>query len=286
MAAEYELRLREMTLPSGEITLADVAAIAARLQDLSTRVSRWVADIDGAGRGPRVVEDAAALRLSGVKSGSTVLAITHGVHDRLDFDTPFEEQVSNQFWDIVAALGTDAPPADSPDPVRESAVGLLDALQRAAPLVQITRGDGARVEFRPAECDRSIWRVPTRTTASEETTIVGRLEMVDLRASRLRIADDVGNRVTLEHVVEAEAVSREMVGQRTSATGLPTRDKSGRIVSIEAPSLQLVPVPTEWLPAYAATWELPSDERGPDPEGGAHFDDNEWESFLTAVKEA
>lgn len=284
MTTEYELRLQEMTLPPGEIALADMAAIAAKLQDLSTKVSRWVADIDGAGRGPRVVEEAAALRLSGVTSGSTVLAINHGVHDRLDFDMPFEERVGHQFWDIVAALGTDAPPAEVPDSVRESAVSLLDALQHAAPLVQITRGDGARVEFRPGERDRAVWRAPSRTTASEITTIVGRLEMVDLRACRFRIADDVGNRVTLEHVIDAEAVSREMVGQRTSATGLPTRDKAGRVVSVDAPSLQLVPVPAEWLPEHAATWELPADGRGPDPSGGAHFDDDEWDSFLAAVK--
>lgn len=281
---EYELRLQEMALPSGEIALSDVAAIAAKLQDLSTKVSRWVADIDGVGRSPRVVEEAAALRLSGVGRGSTVLGISHGVHDRLDFDLPFEQEVGHQFWNIVAALGNDAPPAQAPDSVRESAVGLLDALQHAAPLVEIRRGDGARVEFRPAERDRGVWRLPSRTTASEEATIVGRLEMVDLRACRFRIADDVGNRVTLEHVVDAEAVSREMVGQRTSATGLPTRDKAGRVISVEAPRLQLVPVPANWLPERRAAWHLPSDGRGPEPGGGAHFEDGEWDSFLAAVK--
>ncbi|MCL2423021.1 MAG: hypothetical protein FWD11_03860, partial [Micrococcales bacterium] len=148
-------------MPDGEIAVAELGALCVRLQDLSTKVSRWAADIVGAGRGPKTVEAAALLTLSSIGSGSTVLEIRAGVPDQLDFDTPFEAEVGSQFWGIVNALGADTPPADAPTPVRESVVSLLDVLQRTAPLVEVSRDDGARVEFRPAERDRSVW-IPRR----------------------------------------------------------------------------------------------------------------------------
>lgn len=43
----YELRLREMAVPDGEIAVADLGTLCVRLQDLSTKVGRWVAEIAG-----------------------------------------------------------------------------------------------------------------------------------------------------------------------------------------------------------------------------------------------
>jgi len=89
---------------------------------------------------------AALLTLSSIGSGSTVLEIRAGLQGQLDFDSPFETEVGEQLWGIVNALGAETPPADAPAPVRESVVSLLDVLQRTAPLVEVSRDDGARVE--------------------------------------------------------------------------------------------------------------------------------------------
>ncbi|WP_163544361.1 hypothetical protein [Occultella kanbiaonis] len=280
-----KIRLQEMTLAPGEITLGDLAAIAGRLQELSTRVSRWVADIDGAGRGPRIVEAAAALRLSGVAEGSTVLVIDRGMHDALDFDLPFEREVTAKYWEIISALSTDTPPSDAPAPVREGAVALLDALEHAAPLVTVAQTSGRRVEFRPGDRDRAVWEVQRKQVGFERITIAGRLEMVDLRNRKLRIADDVGNRVMLEEVENAEAISRDLVGRRATASGVPTHGARGRLISITAPTIEPAAVPAQWRSHTEPTaWLLPREASGPDPDGGVEFDDDEWAGFLAAIK--
>lgn len=285
MSDQIEVRLQEMSTPPGEIALADLAAVAGRLQELSTRVSRWVADIEGPGRSPGMVEGAATLRLSAITQGSTILAISRGRHDALDFDLPFEDDVRTHFWEIIAALSTDTPPADTPISVRQSAVGLLDALERAAPRVTIERRGGATIEFRPAEQDRAAWHAPQMRVGPESVTLAGRLEMVDLRNRKFRIVDDVGNRITLDDVENAEAIA-QLVGKRVAASGVPTYDKRERLLSITAPTIEPATVPTQWQSHTNPTARFEPYITGPDPDGGVDFDDDEWADFLTAVNGA
>lgn len=284
MVDRVVIRLQETQLPAGEIALADLASIAGKLQDLSTRVSRWAADIDGGGRGPRIVEAAAALRLSGIGVGSTVLNIERGLHVTLDFDLPFERDVSAKYWEIITGLGADVVPTGAPAAVRESAAELLDALQHAAPLVEISDGGGARVTFRPAERDRTVWQVPDVTGGAQPITVVGRLEAVDLRNQKLRIADDVGNRIRLEEVDNAVEISQALVGKRAVAAGYPTYDRRGRLLSIAKPTIEPGTVPEPWLSHQRPSrWSLPDAVTGPAPHGGAEFSDDEWDEFMAAV---
>ena len=283
MAVEYEFRLEDMDLPPGRITAADLAAISARLQDLSTRVSRWVADIEGAGRGPRAVEDAARL-VVGVEAGSTVLAISRGVHGTLDFPTPFEDRTDERFWGIVEAIAKDEPPAEAPDTVRESAVGLLDALGKAAPRVTVSSQRG-RVQFRPAERDRSRWRVQPIAVEDTEASFSGKLEMVDLRSAKFRIADDIGNRIVLTEVADAESVAQTLVGRHVTARGPAVKDSKGRIQSITSPALEELVIPTAWQTRPTASFNPPADYKGPDLNAPVIFDDEEaWAAFRAAVK--
>ncbi|WP_125773832.1 hypothetical protein [Antribacter gilvus] len=283
MTQQFEFRLQGMPLPQGEIALVDLAAIGGRLQELSTRVSRWVADIDRAGRSPSLVESAAALRLAATRPGSTILEIRAGTHDTLDLDLPFEREVTTKFWEIVTALGSDAPPADTPASVRETAVQLLDALQHAAPVVSVTRQDGAWIEFRPAEKDRTVWRVAATEPAAEPVTVVGRLEAVDLRTNRFRIVDDLGHRIALRDVEDAQNVAR-LIDRRVRASGLPTPDSRGRLVSISEPVLTGVTLPDLFRQHLdPSEWSPPTNYVGPDPDGGVDLDDDEWADFLFMV---
>lgn len=121
---------------------------------------------------------------------------------------------------------------------------------------------------------------------SEPVTVMGRLEMVDLRNGKLRIADDVGNRIMLDDVENAGAVS-ELVGKRALASGVPTHDERGRLLSLTAPTIEAAPVPAQWQNhTNPTTWSLPDTVTGPDSDGGADFDDDEWTDFLTAVNGA
>lgn len=283
MSHQFEIRLQGMLLPDGEIALADLAAIASRLQELSTRVSRWVADIEGAGRSPKLVEDVAVLRLVATHAGSTVLQFSSGVPDLLDLDTTYEQEVAERFWGIVAAIGTDAPPPDAPATLRQSAIGLLDALEHAAPRIVVARPDGARIEFSPVERDRSVWHASDSAPDLEPVTLVGRIEAVDLRTHRFRLVDDAGNRLPLTEVQDAEHVAR-LVATRASVTGRPLRDPRGRMTGIDKPSLAAVTLPDELDPRdVEPSWSLPPGYTGPDPDDGIELDEDEWAAFLSAI---
>jgi hypothetical protein len=280
----FTLHLHETSSPPGEIALADLAAISGRLQELTTRVGRWVAEIDRPGRSTAVVEDATTLRLSGLTEGSTVLEINRGPAGRLDFDTPLEESVASRLWETMAAIGQDAPPPAAPDGIKESAVALLDALTRAAGQVEFSRPDGARVTFRPAERDRTVWAVQPPAAEERLVTVTGVVEMVDLRSHRFRLRDDVGNRIPL-HDIKDDSTAGRLVGERAEARGHPVLDVHGRLVAVNEATVTPSTVPSTWVSGVRDdSWTDVERYPGPDPEGGVEFTDEEWESFLTAVK--
>lgn len=279
----FTLSLQETSAPPGEIALADLAAIGAHLQDLATRVGRWVGHIERPGRSTSSVEEAVALRLSGLKAGSTVLEVTRGPSRYLDFDVPFEEAFDERLWQTIVAIGHDAPPEDAPAGVRESAVGLLDALKHAARKVEVARPSGASVTFRPAERDRGAWAVAGRAVEEGTVSVTGVVEMADLRSHKYRLRDDVGNAIPLEGVGDPSSTAR-LLGERADAVGRPVRDTHGRLVAVSAPTLRAATVAASWtVPVQDEAWKdvaLP----GPDPDGGVEFSDDEWDGFLAALR--
>ena len=88
MIKQIELRLVGGSAPSGEITLKDLSAISAALQELVTRLSRDAADAAGPGRSKQYVEEFAELRLGAIRQGSTVLQFSKGPTDKLDVEVP------------------------------------------------------------------------------------------------------------------------------------------------------------------------------------------------------
>lgn len=281
---DFEIRLWATRDPDGQISLTELAALATRLQELATRVGRWVADIDGPGRSPAGIDEIAQFRLSGIAVGSTRLVVTRGLPGTLDVEESVEHDLSLRFWDVIAGISTDTPPDDAPVGVRESAAGLLDALGRTSGGVRITRlRDHARAEFRPTERNRAVW-VPTPDGASAEDKVVtGKLEMVDLHSGTFRVRDDVGNAITLYRVREPETAIR-LVGTRTTATG--TRDRARRGAALDDVTLS----PAESLPAswtggmHDESWRARLADAGPDPAGGIDLDDDEWEAFVVALR--
>lgn len=280
----YTLRLHETSSPPGEIALTDLAALSGRLQDLTTRVGRWVAEIDRPGRSTLGVEETTALRLSRLAEGSTVLEISRGPDGRLDIDTPLEESVASRLWETMAAIGQDAPPAAAPVGIRESAVALLDALAHVAGLVEFSRPDGGRIAFRPADRDRSVWAVEPGVPGEQQVTVTGIVEMVDLRSHRFRLRDDVGNRIAL-HDIQDDGTAGRLVGERAEAVGHPVLDQRGRLVAVAQAAVMSSTIPGEWTsPVRDSSWRDVENYPGPDPKGGVEFTDEEWASFLAAVK--
>jgi len=286
MGRTMEIRLIDSSAPAGEIDLTDLARIGGQLQELATRVSRWVAEIDGPGRGPRPVERAAQLRLVAVRGGSTVLTINAGPPDTLDFDTEFEEMVDEHLWAVLDGIQHDTPPAGTPSGVKQSALGLLDALREAAPRVELS-GAARRetVRFAPAARNRDVWADTAPKSGPEEVSVSGRLEMIDSRSRRLRIVDDLGNRIALDDVADPIATAA-LLGARALVQGLPTRDQRGRLTTISAPTISAQEVPAGWDPSEVTEqgWRPPGHHVGPDPRGVVEIDDNEFDAFMAVVR--
>jgi len=282
---DYEIRLSATHDPDGQISLVELAALAEHLQELATRVGRWVVDIDGPGRSPAAIDEIAHLRLSGLEAGSTRLLVTRGSPGALDFEETVERDLSSRFWEVIAGISTDTPPNDAPAGVRESALGLLDAFVRTSGDVRITRQrDRARADFRPAERSRTVW-VPARDTGpAEELAVSGELEMVDLHSGTFRVRDDVGNAITLYRVREPETTAR-LVGTRTTASGV--RDRARRSTALDDVTVSpAAALPADWSrPASDESWRSRLAEAGPDPAGGADVTDDEWQAFVGALRE-
>jgi hypothetical protein len=283
---DFEFRLQETGLPDGEISLNDIASLAGRLQELATRVGRWVTEQEGPGRTRNYITEIAALRLRRMEEGSTRLVIGRGAADQLEVRLPLEQEVDDRFWQIMAALGTDAPPVEAPPGVLESGREVLEALTRASKSVSITRSrDGARTEFRPAEKDREAWRVADEESGGTDLAVTGRLKALDLESGRFKIRDDAGNAIHLHSVVEPELAAR-LVGQRATAVGRAILGPDARVRWIESPSITAAtPLSESWTPGRRDdSWRDRIEGTGPDPRGGAEFSEDEWEGFLEAVR--
>lgn len=283
------IRLAETAAPSGEIALSDLAAIGSRLQELSTRTGRWILDITGPGRSPRALAELSDLRLAGLEAGSTVLDIARGPTDTLDVADPVERDIEGTFWQVIAGIANDAPPPQAPAAVRESALGLLEALDHAAGRVEVTRiGDGARVDFRPRERARAVWAPHEADAVLGTVSVTGRVEMVDLASGRFRLHDDADNQIALDRVADPDAAAY-LIGKVATARGTRAPGQRRGLVLVDATLSPASPLPDSWLTggnSDTETWARELSKPGPDPAGAAEMSDDEFASFLAAARGA
>lgn len=280
-ANRLELALEAGDAPSGEIGLDELAAIAGSLQQLVTRVGRQVGDQQGPGRTADHVDRVTRLRLRGLRSGSTVLDVAYGEEGALPMDVGLEREIADRFWEIVAGIGANQRPAWAGPLVADSALALRDALARSAARVQVRRGGGEAIVIDTAQADREVWREVRRIT--DEVTVTGRLEAVDLKAKRFRIRDDVGNGVTLEAVDDAEQAGR-LVGQRATAGGVGISDDKGRLV-IRGARLVPSPLPTLWTVREADIDAMVAGATEPDARGLTDLTGEEADAFLDVIRQ-
>lgn len=281
---DLNLRLSGTSSPSGEITLEALSRIAGSLQELATRVTRYVIGQHGPGRTPDTAAKISTLRLRGISAGSTQLAVGFGEPDTLDFDTSLEAEVADRYWEIVDGIGVSARPRWATDLIAESALRLCDALRETAQTVEVSRNDGRVTKWASAVISRSPWQ--SAAAIGEQTvTVSGTLEKVDLHDRRFRIRDDVGNTVALNDVQDADDVGR-LVGQRTVATGLPITSTGSRTLALSSVSITAAPTPSEWMPGeYADIESVFAAAPGPDPAGVKSLTDDDLDTFFAALNE-
>lgn len=281
---DLNVRLSGTGSPSGEITLEALGKIAGSLQELATRVTRYVIGQHGPGRTPDTAAKISTLRLRGISPGSTRLEVGFGEPDTLDFDTSLEAEVAERFWKIVDAIGTSARPDWVTDLIAESALHLCDALTEAARAVEITREDGRVSEWTSAVVSRSPWQ-SLATTGEQTATVSGILEKVDQHDRRFRIRDDAGNTIALNDVQDADHVGR-LVGQRTAAMGLKVTNAGSRSVALSGVSIVAAATPAGWMPGqYADVDAIFAAAPGPDPTGVKSLTDYDLDAFFAALND-
>ncbi len=277
---DLELRLSGLPTPDGEISLADLAAIAAPLQELATRVGRYVAEQSGPGRSLAAVENATRLRLRGVMEGSTRLLVGYGQTDVLEIDNGLQQSTADRFWEVIEGISTDRRPSWTTPGIDDSALKLLDGLRHAGS-VEVSRHDGRTTRFTPPTASREVWLRTERVTDTP-VVMVGWLKAVDLDSGRFRLTDDVGNRIPLVQVLDPEAAAA-LVGRRVAASGHEIRGPLGEFRGVQGARLRPVELPSAWLAPAPTDLAKVLSRPGPDPEGGDLTDD-EFAAFMAALK--
>lgn len=217
MATNFELRLIGANAGDGEISLAHLAAIAASLQELSTRLVRSWDGAERPGRSRGLVDELADITLTGVGSGSTRLELRRGP-DSLDVSVADLEQVDDRFWALIRAIGEDERPGWTTDLVADSVVRFIEAIRAAARGVGVTREGEPWVEFATAAVHVDTW-VRDRGLGTSAVAVTGVLEKVDLHSHDFRIRDDVGKAIPLHRVAD-DRDAAALVGRRVIARGV------------------------------------------------------------------
>ncbi|MGY4710674.1 hypothetical protein ACXDF8_14125 [Mycolicibacterium sp. CBM1] len=171
VSTEFELKLVDAPVPSGEVAAKDLAALAASLQELTTRIGRDVAGSAGPGRSKQHTEKSARLRLRSVTPGSTVLKFVKGPTDKLDIDLAHERLADDRFWDVIAGIGQNHKPEWMTDLVAESAGKLVAALRSAAPRAVFSAPARPTIDFDPTTVSVESWLSQGRVVSLDNAAV-------------------------------------------------------------------------------------------------------------------
>jgi hypothetical protein len=282
----FEIRLMETGSVDGTIAASDMARICESLQELATRVGRWVCDARDLRRLPKGSKEITRVRFTGLAAGSTCLVFsTEAAQPELEGTFPPTEEVDNRYWDIVYGCGLARFPPDAPGPVRDSALKVIRSMSAAAKRVAVKGVSeglvGQEAHFQPAVIESLPWFHERSVTPSPQLLVVqGTLEMVDLRSARFRLRDSLGNGIDLLKVPNAGNAAARLVGRVVVAQG------EGTTNSITAPALRLAD-PSPW-----DTDRIVDPAMQPISPVGSPYDPNapvfeltdvEWSSFWEAI---
>lgn len=277
-------RLSETGIPSGQIPLDGIAKLASSVQELATRVGRFVVGQNGTGRTLDAAAQVVGLRLTGLAAGSTRLSVSFGADGVLPLEVGIEADIAERFWDVLAGIESGTRPEWVTPLVAESAARVIDAFSTVAGQVEISRVDGRRAYLATPQLDRDIWQLPKVVQTTEAITVAGRLEKVDLFTRKFRIRDDVGNTILLEEVADADAAG-PLVGQRTEASGLPGYDAAGQLRAINGAHIVAAERPAAWTAGFRAdVASIVASAPGPDPDGVNGLTSAEVDEFLASLK--
>ena len=286
----FEIRLMDTGKLEGEIGASDLARICENLQELATRVGRWVSDSGTRGRLTRKSEQLTRVIITSLDRGSVCLGVsTQPGQSTLDGTTQDAAEVDRQFWQLVNCGSLGSLPPDAPQAVRESTLAMLKSMSNVAELVKITGKssglESSRVPFRPEDLIHNEWFTQVHDRQKLTAAVFsGILEAVDVRSSRFRIRDLAGNDLILTNVSRQYA---RLADCEVTATGEMSVNRNKRIM--DAPTITPTNVP-DWLKpddqAEADFWSAVAASQPFDPDRWATLEpltDEESDVFWDAI---
>ncbi|WP_306231416.1 hypothetical protein [Agrococcus beijingensis] len=284
ITTQFEFRLVDGAAPSGELEADQLIAIAQSLKELATKLSRSETEAEPIGRPSARTQRVARLTI-GLAPGSTrVLVRRSEDDDALAFDLDEERAFDEKFEAIVDSIALDERPDWVTDTVALAAGELRSALEKAAPKVEFLVAGRVSAKFSTAATHRETWRPRSTDQAPDTVTFVGQLRMVNLDTQRLQVTDDVGNKVALPNVVNADHVGG-LIGSYVAVVGVPGLDARGRLAQIQEaviePAVGLAA--TAGARAPASLESILASAPGPEPGGLPGLAPQEAEAFLQAI---
>lgn len=282
MTTIFQMRLIDAVEAPGQIRLASLAPLAAALQEVTTRVGRYVEGRHGPGRSPSVYESLTEVTLVKVTEGSTLLTFRRGDDAHLDLDLRVDQLIDDTLGAVFAALDTRLRPPWMGDALAESTVHLAETLRRTSPEVAVGFPHSGELRFRTGDLDPTAWS-RRLSRFGEHLALVGRLTAVDVESRRFALRDDAGNRLPLDRVIDADHAA-ELVGRRVRARGPVVRDADGLPVRLEDVRLEAAAQVPEWrLLRDADARSIVSAVPGPAADGGIDLSDKDYEALLRAI---
>lgn len=238
----------------GEILLDDLTKIAASTQRFVRQIARSMVGQRRPGRPSEALRDATALRLVGIREGSTVLEIAGAGFDQealeFDFPTDLGELSLNMLSEGVSALiGGDAPPElpagydrDLVDDLDEWLRSLnsfdsvaLESHNGVQPLAVKVEPRAARRRLKEAEPQPSLPYV-----SATKQMLEGTLYALNLNTGTFSIEDDAGHRIRVKVPEDLRRDAAAFGGHRVQAIGDAELDERLRLKSFDVTRLELV----------------------------------------------
>lgn len=248
---QVTLRFEGHGAPVGQMKADRAAAVATALDHLVLRLTREAASAAGLGRPGTTIERLGEVRLTGISAGSAVLTFQIGDAEALTDSRgrqidPLAEHIDTMFHAIVCGISRNDPPAFMTPTIKDATLRFVGALQRAAPVVDVTNADDAVVRVLTTHINREVW-LP-RAGEAAPATLAGRLEALDFRNGHFRLVDDVGNRIELVEVLDL-GTAAELANQRVLAEGLFCPATATSKARLESVTLRPFELPDRLLPA-------------------------------------
>ncbi len=307
-SGRFEIRIEGESVQPGKFAIRDLEKLAPLLQAALERTARVLRREPGLAPGPvpHDVQQATNLLLVGIEPGSANLLLELPMPEEAEdegglFPLPPRDLGQRAMDTFVRGLheletGTTDVPDDWDNSVMEVAEGLATFANERQFIIEVSSQTPERkvrkARIAPAIADRFRVR---HTPIRQPRTARGKLFLVDLKAGRIDVEDDKGQRVQCQFPEELEAQVKRLVGEIVLVSGEEEVDLAlSRRGKLEVTSLQ---PGTEEVPLLGDFWQNKSAseqarEQGVGPiasvadfAAGGVFDEGELQRFIETIRE-